>query len=81
MEEEHQLGGVRQDAPHHQGKAHLFTVVLVLVTNITAVSVSSQVPWLEGIAGTHSRALAELIDIMPTLADLAGTTHTHTHTS
>jgi arylsulfatase A-like enzyme len=31
-----------------------------------------KVPWLDGIAGTHSSALAELVDIMPTLADLAG---------
>jgi hypothetical protein len=31
-----------------------------------------KVPWLEGIAGTHTSALAELVDVMPTLADLAG---------
>lgn len=31
-----------------------------------------KVPWMDGIAGTHSSALAELIDVMPTLADLAG---------
>lgn len=31
-----------------------------------------KVPWIEGIAGTHTSALAELIDIMPTMAELAG---------
>jgi iduronate 2-sulfatase len=31
-----------------------------------------KVPWLENIAGTRSDELAELVDIMPTLAELAG---------
>lgn len=31
-----------------------------------------RVPWIEGIAGTRTSLLAELVDIMPTLADLAG---------
>lgn len=31
-----------------------------------------KVPWMKGIAGTRSKALAELVDLMPTLAELAG---------
>ena len=33
-----------------------------------------RVPWLPQSAGTRSRVLAELIDVLPTMADLAGLT-------
>ncbi|GMH96801.1 hypothetical protein TL16_g13321, partial [Triparma laevis f. inornata] len=38
-----------------------------------------KVPWLEGTAGTRSDELAELVDILPTVAELAGIDVPHTN--
>eukprot|EP00039_Didymoeca_costata_P029970 m.27309 g.27309 ORF g.27309 m.27309 type:complete len:560 (-) comp7884_c0_seq1:85-1764(-) len=38
----------------------------------TRVPLLIKVPWMSRTAGKHTRALVELVDVMPTLADLAG---------